>query len=143
MSCQCVVCQRPNDPLLMGMACREAIKPRCPFCGAGRSDGMQLHELDCEWCTLLQRVAKIEKHLKESNGSNQSPDTQRSGRGPSGHDTEHVCVFTEQDALDAIFAEAADRSEPHPDSRPTEPSCAPDPGADAAPRGPAGAEPGS
>lgn len=33
----------------------------CRFCGHGRADGMRTHALDCEWCTLVQRVAKIEE----------------------------------------------------------------------------------
>ncbi len=131
----------------------------CPFCGAGRGDGMQTHALDCEWCTLLGRVANLERRLdnifsaleelvrrtppKESNGSSESPDTQRSGKhysasigwicGTCGISTERGC----------LCPPTADCAELHPDPRPTEPAGSPDAGANAATGGPAGTEPGS
>lgn len=153
MSCTCCVCgalrANPSDPRYIGMACREAIKPPCLFCGGTRSDGIVAHAWNCEWCTLLQHVADltarlafVEKRLgltyipppKESNGSSEAiPDTQRSG----------ARVYCGPGEPEFIGSTPPGAPELHPDSRPTEPSGAPDPCADPAPRGPAGAEPGS
>lgn len=155
MSCRCDVCTSGDDPRYIGMACREASKPACPFCGGTRSDGMLVHAWDCEWCTLLQRVQRLqdtqtflierlEYYLaltlpKESNGSSEAtPDTQRSG------EPERRCSECDERLTGERHWCAPDRApELHPDASPAEPGGAPDAGADAASRGPASSEPGS
>jgi hypothetical protein len=108
---------------------------------------MQTHAFDCEWCSVVQRLTFVEKrlgltHIQENHGSSEAiPDTQRSG------DTERFCWKCRtrtQHPGDCLWCGAPDRaSELHADSRPTEPCDPPDAGADAAARGPEGAEPGS
>jgi hypothetical protein len=97
----CPVCGQLHAPnclrsALEDLKARPVFKqpePHCPFCGYPRADGMQTHSFDCEWCTLVQRIGRIEYHqadiydvlgklcgiLETKHGSDEEPDTQRSG----------------------------------------------------------------
>jgi hypothetical protein len=150
--CRCEVCAKPGDPFVAGLACIHEIKRDCPFCGGSVSDGMVVHSWRCEWCTTVQRVARIDDTLqrlvegfeflmamltpaKESNAprSESIPDTQRSQPERRGRSVYLGAGFS---LWEGDPGAPPDCPEPHPDSRPTEPSCAPDPGADAADSGP-------
>lgn len=125
----CPVCGQLHAPNCLRVAledlrARPVFKPpepHCFCCGYPRADGIQTHALDCEWCTLVQRVAQIEKHLslKESNGISEAiPDTQRSGE--RGHTGIHDAAGW-SDRCGQCLAEAIDPGEPHADAGAAEP----------------------
>lgn len=120
----------------------------CFCCGYPRADGIQTHARDCEWCTLAQRVAQIEKHqadifetigklcgflMKVIDGTSEAiPDTQRSGAQQCEHGHPVNSGFCGR-CWQFGRNEAADPGEPHADPGAAEPPGAAHAGADAAP----------
>jgi hypothetical protein len=113
----CPVCGQLHSPNCLRVALDELkrhpvlqLMPHCPFCGYPRSDSMQTHAPDCEWCTLAQRMARIEQELlrlerielllmtKETHGSSEEPTTQRTG-GTSGLGVDWAPPVSRDDGL--------------------------------------------
>lgn len=102
----------------------------CSFCGHPRADGIQTHAWDCEWCTLVQRIGRIEAILKDQHGSSKEPHT--GGTTGLGYDwARPVSEFERAHCSDAVAARLA-----RTNTGPAEPA-----GAEAAGAEPRGTEP--
>ncbi len=129
----CPLCDVSHVPNCLQLSLRRIEKQihdaykACFCCGGRFSDGIQIHTPDCEWCTLLQRVARIEAALtpKEDHGREAIPDTQRSAGGERCEHGRPIIGGIVDCAACFILAGPADSGEPPADSRPTEPSSTP------------------